>query len=177
MSSRRARTVRCARVQQLIEAYVDGALDPVLTRGIDAHLQQCARCTAEVIFARQMTRALVDAQAIKAPRGFADRVMEAVYREALAGGAREAPEGVPAPRAPARIARMYRRLGLSFMLTAVVLAASLLVPRLAYPTLLTAGGSRPVLGGSSATVQGALEGAGRAVQGILGEHQIGGNER
>ena len=60
------------------------------------------------------------------------------------------------------------------MVTAAVLAVSLLVPHGAYPTLVGAGTDEAALGaGPSAVVQQALSGAGEAVQGALGEKQIG----
>ncbi len=75
------------------------------------------------------------------------------------------------------IARTYKRIGLSFVLTAAVLAASLLVPHGAYPMLL-GGSGEPALGaGPSHTVQNVLLGAGRAVQGALGESHIGGDQQ
>ena len=122
------------------------------------------------------------AETVHAPRGFARKVMDAVYRESLAGRAqavRPASRGhIPAGAVRASqptVARMYRRLGLSFMFTAAVLAASLLVPHGAYPTLI--GGSDSALGaGPSNVVQRALLGAGHAVQGALGEQLIGGKQ-
>jgi hypothetical protein len=107
---------------------------------------------------------------IRAPGGFAERVMSQVYREALAPrAAPTAGAAGTAGMAPAGARRMYRRLGLSFLLTAAVLGASLLVPRAAY-TSLVAFGERPgVRGGSVETVKSALEGAGSTVRGILGE--------
>jgi hypothetical protein len=107
----------------------------------------------------------VATDAVRAPHGFTQRVMEAVYRESLA---------VPTSRLT--VSRMYRRLGLSFMLTAAVLAASLLVPHGAYPTLISSGADAALGVGSAATVQNALLGAGHAVQGALGEAHIGGNQ-
>ena len=60
------------------------------------------------------------------------------------------------------------------MLTAAVLAVSLLIPNGAYSTLISAGRAEAALGhGPSAMVQDALTGAGEAVQGALGEKQIG----
>jgi hypothetical protein len=121
--------------------------------------------------------------AVRAPHGFARKVMDAVYRESLVGR-------TAVPSASARttllsdavrasrpmVGRMYRRLGLSFMLTAAVLAASLLVPHGAY-TLLIGSGTDAALGpGPSAAVQNALVGAGHAVRGALGEQLIGGNQ-
>lgn len=66
---------------------------------------------------------------------------------------------------------MYRRLGFSFMITAFVLTASLVIPRAAYTSLIGAGTG---VGGSTA-VQSVLQSADRAVRGILGEQQVGGN--
>ena len=106
---------------------------------------------------------------VRAPRGFAHRVMDVVYKESLAAGRR------PAPRRTA--SRLYRRLAWSFMLTAAVLAVSLLIPNGAYPTLVSTGRAEAGLGhGPSAMVQHALTGAGEAVQGALGEKQIRSNE-
>jgi hypothetical protein len=114
------------------------------------------------------------AREVRAPRGFTNRVMNAVYREALA------PAGARAPRPPASasILRLYRRVALSFMLTAVVLVASLLVPKTAYPTLIESGvGGAALGGGPSAAVKSALAAAAAAVQGALGERLIGGGEQ
>ena len=80
-------------------------------------------------------------------------------------------------RGRARTARMYRRLGLSFMLTAAVLAASLLIPRAAYPTLIGARTADAGVGRTRLPCRAPCTGADRAVRGILGEQQIGGNEQ
>jgi hypothetical protein len=136
---------------------------------------------------------------VRAPHGFTQKVMDAVYREALAGRSLPAGaahvRGFPAGPAPAAVAvrqgiralagslagrptvsRMYRRLGVSFMLTAAVLAVSLLLPHGGYPTLIRSGSNDALGAGPSAAVQSALIGAGHAVQGALGEQQIGGNQ-
>jgi hypothetical protein len=121
---------------------------------------------------------------IRAPRGFAGKVMDAVYRESLA--ARALPrrmglrgsslaEAVRSHRPT--VARMYRRVGLSFMLTAAVLAASLLVPHGAYSTLIGGGPDAALGAGPSAAVQRTLAGAGHAVQSALGEQLIGGSQQ
>jgi hypothetical protein len=101
--------------------------------------------------------------------------MDAVYREALAGGVRTEQRDVlsTAGRAPSR---MYRRLGLSFLLAAGVLAASLLVPRVSYPSLVGKGEAGLSQEGS-AVVRGALDGAEIAVRGILREQGNGGSAR
>jgi hypothetical protein len=119
----------------------------------------------------------------RAPHGFALKVMDAVYKESLAGRSTRSFPSARATRfadaaraAGPTVGRMYRRLGLSFMLTAAILAASLFVPHGAY-TSLVGGGTDAALGpGPSAAVQNALVGAGHAVQGALGEQLIGGNQ-
>jgi len=111
---------------------------------------------------------------VHAPRGFSRRVMNAVYREALAGVPAREPAAAPSP---SRVSRLYRRLALSFMLTGAVLAVSLLVPRGAYTTLIGAGAGTALGAGPSTAVQSALVGAAEAVQGALGERLIGGNQQ
>jgi hypothetical protein len=115
---------------------------------------------------------------VRAPRGFAQRVMSEVYREALA--ARAAPQksaersAAAATAAAAPSSRLYRRLALSFMITAAVLMVSLLVPRGAYPGLIGAAAGKALGPGPTSAVQTALTGAAVAVQGALGERVIGG---
>jgi len=114
----------------------------------------------------------------RAPRGFAQRVMSVVYRESLAGPPAAEQGAEPgAPAAPTPVSRLYRRLALSFMVTAAVLTASLLVPRGAYPTLFESGGAAAGLGTVASTaVNSLLLGAADAIQGALGERTIGGNQ-
>ena len=108
-------------------------------------------------------------ETVRAPQGFAHRVMDVVYKESLAPG-RSSPGAAPAALG------LYRRLGWSFMLTAVVLAMSLLILHGGYTTLIGADSAGRALGtGPSAVVRGALTIAGQAVQGALGENQIGGS--
>ncbi len=169
--------MRCAQAGPLVERYVDGVLDPGLARAIRDHAVTCTRCARRIEAARAVRDILASEPALRAPRGFADSVMDAVYREALAGpqaGARE--ERETRPLLTAGSARTYRRLGLSFLLTAGVLAASLLVPRIAYPTLFGAaetGLSRD----SGAVVRGAMNGAETMVRDILREQENGGSAR
>jgi anti-sigma factor RsiW len=164
--------MRCAHVLPLVERFADGELDPVMMRRVAEHAHSCPRCSAHISSARSMVAALAAAPKIFAPDGFLGLVMDGVYRQALATPS--------APAAAARsgasaASRFYRRLGLSLVLTAGVLAMSLLLPRAAYTALVGAGveSSR----GSSITVKGALDGAGSTVRGILGESPRGGEDR
>ncbi len=169
--------MRCAQVDRHVERFVDGALVTSLAERIEAHVRSCTRCAARIDAARALLKGF-RAPPDRAPPGFAARVMDAVYREALAGGPRRAVS--ESPRAfPSRMpALIYRRLGLSFVLTAGVLAASLFIPRAAYPGLLGTGSVAAVLSReSSVAVRDALNGADSAVRGILREQADGGSVR
>jgi anti-sigma factor RsiW len=165
--------MRCAEVRSLMEAFVDGSLGEEQTARIEAHAAGCQMCAQEISLARRLSIALSAPNPLRAPKGFADRVMAGVYRQALRGGSLQVAAASEASakrrRAPARI---YRRMGLSFVVTAAVLAASLLVPRVAYPSLFAARESG--LGGT-AVVREAMHGADGVVQGILMEQRNGGS--
>ncbi len=155
--------MRCAKVGLLIDRYVDGRLAPDLMEAVEAHRRGCTRCAERIAAARRAAGMLAALPPLRAPAGFHDRVMDAVYREALKGSPAEQAAG-----SPSRRLRTYRRLGLSFMLSAAVLAVSLVLPRGLYPSLIrpesvAAGLSR----GAPSAVKDALDGAGRAVQGTL----------
>jgi anti-sigma factor RsiW len=170
--------MRCVQVEPLVERYVDGGLEPPLASAVEEHARSCRRCAVRIDAARRLVAALETEPAIAAPHGFLDAVMDRVYAEALAP--RPAPVQGEASRSGGRLALggMYRRLGLSFMLTAAVLATSLLVPRASYATLLGGQGQESGFGqGSAATVRAALQGADQAVRGILGERMNGGERR
>jgi anti-sigma factor RsiW len=178
--------MRCAQVDRRVERFVDGALDAARALKVEAHLLSCARCNARVDAARGLLKGL-GAPMDRAPTGFAARVMDAVCREALAGGPRpSASESLEVRQARLPAQRIYRRLGLSFVLTAGVLAASLLVPRAAYPGLLGTGSAAAGLSresgavvprGFGPVVQNALNGADSVVRGILREQANGGSVR
>jgi anti-sigma factor RsiW len=179
--------MRCAQVDRRVEQFVDGALEIPLVRQIERHLQSCTRCSARVDAARALLKGL-GAPIERAPPGFAARVMDAVYREALSQSRETRPARLPAQRG-------YRRLGLSFVLTAGILAASLFVPRISYPGLLGTGsaavvpsresdaavlrgfGRRGIAADLDAAVQSALNGADSVVRGILREQGNGGSVR
>ena len=163
--------MRCAKVGLLVDRYVDGQLPPDLAGAVVAHELGCARCARRIAAARRLAGFLAAEHPLRAPAGFHDRVMDAVYREALKGSPAErqpSVEGATAAGSPSSRLRTYRRLGLSFMLSAVVLTVSLVLPQGLYPSLIrpesvAAGLSR----GAPSAVKDALDGAGRAVQGTL----------
>jgi anti-sigma factor RsiW len=165
--------MRCVDLGPLVERFVDGGLDPSVSRSVEAHAAGCPRCAARIQAARVVARALEGAAPARAPAGFLDGVMNAVHRESLA----------PRPAVPEQrrargipVLRMYRRAGLCFMLTAAVLTGSLFIPSAAYQSLVT---ERGIRAGSDAAVaaRGTLDGAGAAVRGLLGSTERGGGSR
>ncbi len=155
--------MRHARVRSLLEAYVDGRLPPALTMEVDAHIRSCAGCAKRAEAARGLSRILEKEPAVKAPAGVLESVMDAVYREAMKGPAEPLARVIPAAGG------LYRRLGLSFVLTAVLLTASLVVPSLSYPRLLGSGFVKTDLeAGKQGVVKNLLDGADSVGRGILG---------
>jgi len=151
--------MRCAEAGRLVDRFVDGRLAAERSVALERHAAECASCRRLVTEARDARRLLAaEATAVRAPRGFADRVMDRVYRETLwtpAAAPRAAAAGIPA--------RGYRRLGACVMLGALAAAALLVVPRIALPG---EAGARATESGS-AFVERALHGADGAVRGAL----------
>ena len=162
--------MRCGRAEKLIDRYVDGRLPEEMAREVALHESSCARCAARIGAARGLTGALAEEPILRAPNGFVDRVMDSVYREALTS----ARQAAGSEERNSALHRIYRRLGLSVMLSAAVLTASLIVPRAFYPLpteAVAAGFSRD----RPSLVKDALGGAGRAVSETL--RSIGGGEK
>ena len=158
--------MRCADVERLVDRYTDGRVPAAEAAGLERHVTGCAACRKRIDEARALARLLAaDAGAIRAPRGFAERVMDRVLRETL---------WKPAPAArdaeAARFAsRGYRRLGISVMLGAAVLIAGIALPR---AVGLGAAGDGPVivervLAGADGIVAGALSAAGGSAASIV----------
>jgi anti-sigma factor RsiW len=150
--------MRCAEVGRLVDRYVDGGLPADRSAGLERHVETCATCRRLIAEAREVGRMLAsDAAATRAPRGFADRVMDRVYRETLwkPVAPRVAAAGGPS--------RGYRRLGLCVMLGAAALVACLVLPRAVMPWAARSG----LAGDGSTLVKSVLDGADGAVRGAL----------
>jgi anti-sigma factor RsiW len=160
--------MRCGKAHRLIEAYVDGRLPPPLAEEMERHLESCARCRVRAEAARLVAATLAEAPSVRAPEGFSKRVMNAVYRAALAG--------TPGPEREQRQARIplrsFRRMGFSFVLTAAVITAGLFIPAAAYPRIAVTEDS------AGGVVKNMMDGAGRVIHGALrSEHtRISGDE-
>jgi anti-sigma factor RsiW len=149
--------MRCAEVGRLVDRYVDGRLAADRKAGLERHAGTCAACRRLIAEARELSRLLASDAAARAPRGFADRVMDRVYRETLwqPAARRGLIAGGPA--------RGYRRLGLCVMLGAAALVACLVAPRAGLPWAAGSG----LAGGGSELVKSVLDGADGAVRGAL----------
>lgn len=165
--------MRCTRIDELADRYADGTLPPDLAAGVASHAAGCTRCARRIADARRITAAFAAEPPLRAPAGFTGRVMDAVYRAALAG----APDGQPVAdtqRAPSgartALTGVYRRLGVSFVLAAAVLTTGLVLPQGFYPAAIR---TESVAAGLSrdrpSPVKVALDGAGRTVQSALGK--------
>jgi len=120
--------MRCGRADRLIERYIDGKLPAGLAGELTEHLDRCERCATRLEEARAVETAFRGSPAVRAPEALFARIMDAVYREEAVRRRQVAPSRGAAP--------IYRRLGYSFVATAALLAASLFIPRIAYPELL-----------------------------------------
>ena len=181
----------CQQVNPLVERYVDGQLSQELSTSIRAHEGGCARCARRIRSARLLARTLAAEPEPRAPAGFEGRVMDAVYREALRGPALRGPglgdtalgDAAAGRRTPSRTtlravsqgSLAFRRLGFSLVVTALLLALSLLIPRVAYPGLVGPARTEMTEQGSG-IVKNTFEGAQRAVQGILREPAEAGSQ-
>ncbi len=154
----------CRRISPLLERYADGRLAPRMTRRVSLHLASCSACRNRLEIAQSIAGALRAEPPVAAPRDFRAVVMDHVYRLSLAGyPSRWAEEEKETQRG-----RFYRRLGLSFMLSAAILTVSLVVPRISYPTILPGKTvAADLSAGGSSVVKGTLADADRVVRGAL----------
>ena len=158
--------MRCVDVERIVDRYVDGQLAAAATAGLEGHVRTCAECRQRITEARTLARLLAaEAAAIRAPRSFANRVMDRVWQETLwkpAAAARDA-------EASRFASRGYRRLGFSVMLGAAVLITGIALPRAV--GLGAAGGGPAIvermLSGADGVVKGALSAAGGSAATIV----------
>jgi len=122
---------RCVKVQSLLDRYMDGVLAPNVEQAVRDHLATCSACARSFALAQGIAEALASPAPLPAPEGLHRRVMDEVYRLAMAGY----PHRAGADEKEAQRGRFYRRLGLCFMLSAAILAVSLVIPRVSYPTI------------------------------------------
>ncbi len=160
--------MRCADVGRLVDRYADGMLPAAAAAGLERHAAGCDACRRRIGAARELSRLLaVDAAGVPPARGFADRVMDRVWRETLWKPAGTAAAGTAEHDGTA--ARGYRRLGLCVMLGAAVLVAGIALPR---AIGVGAAGAGPalverVLAGVDGAVEGALSAAGGSAARIM----------
>ena len=121
--------MRCRRVDNLLERYADGRVGTSLARRIEVHLQGCEGCAAALREVIALAERLQAFPAATAPDDLESRIMAAIAREAALRDSELASDR------RAEVNPLYRRLGLSFVLTAALLAGSLFIPHGAYFSL------------------------------------------
>ena len=159
--------MRCARVDSLLDRLVDGALKRAWRAGSPrmSLLADAARSALRRQEALPMSWHPSPRPGLPGalPKGSCGRSTNGRWL------GDPCPADVSAEREAQR-SGFYRRLGLSFMLSAGLLAVSLLVPRASYPTIIGSRAASAELSASGPSiVKDVLAGAGRAVQGALGE--------
>lgn len=156
--------MRCKRVDGLLERYLDGMLDSRTAEAVRDHLARCPRCAASERIARGIATEVAAADPAagsRAPAHFVARVTAEAHR-LTPPAARQA-----AGRARNGAAGGYRRLGLSFIASGMLLAASLLVQRGGYSTVVDAGLLAADLGkGKPTVIVEILRSAGGVVEGF-----------
>jgi anti-sigma factor RsiW len=170
----------CRTINPLLERYADGRLNPRSREEVSRHLASCALCRQRLDEVNRVAAALGAEAGRAAGPGFGARVMGRVYALAAAGY----PSRAPAQEKEIQQRSFYRRLGLCFMLSAAVLAMSLVFPHLSYPSILgSKAAAADLSAGGISAVKATLADADRAVRGALqrqkvpGEEQNGGNPR
>jgi hypothetical protein len=71
--------MKCARVNSLIEPFLDDALSARLARKIETHISSCRSCAQRLEAARGILHALNKESKIHAPTGLLDAVMTGVF--------------------------------------------------------------------------------------------------
>ncbi len=156
--------MRCSTVDSLLDKYVDGKLEADTVKEMATHVASCDACSRSLAQAVGLASALASAPDGAAPAGFRARVMSEVHHLAMEGY----PSRAGAADREAQRGRFYRRLGLSFMLSAALLAVSLVIPPASYPTILATGAVAADLSAAGTPkVRAALTGADRLVRGTL----------
>lgn len=74
--------MNCADLTETLQMYVDGIADREETRRAEEHLAECEACRNSVEGWRQVAHSLAGLEPVRAPDGFAERVMEAIRKEA-----------------------------------------------------------------------------------------------
>jgi anti-sigma factor RsiW len=158
--------MRCSDVGRLVDRYVDGRLPAAAAAGLERHAAGCADCRRRIGAARELSRLLAaEAASARPARGFADRVMDRVWRETLWKPAVAATDA----EASRFASRGYRRLGFSVMLGAAVLIAGIALPRAVGFGAAGDGAVivERVLSGADGTVRGVLSAAGGSAAAIV----------
>ncbi len=108
-------------VRDMLPDLVAGRLDDMRVRRVEAHVEACADCAAEL----EVLRALTDARQT-VPEGLEARIRSAIHEE-LDPGPDHAPEPVPEIRLPRRWSRFWSPWTAAIAATIVALVGGTLV--------------------------------------------------
>ena len=72
--------MRCRKVQQDLDAFRDGLLQPGERAVMEAHLQECPECQAALARLRRLSFLLEGIPAPRVPDGFSERLMARAYQ-------------------------------------------------------------------------------------------------
>jgi len=86
--------MKCDDTRKVLEDLYEGLLDERTAAEARAHLAECGACRREAAAIEKLNSALVAVKVVAAPRGVADRTLEAVRRGRRGAGKDEAPEDV-----------------------------------------------------------------------------------
>lgn len=115
----------CDRARELMQEHLEGLLLPLDRASVEAHLERCAGCRAEVATWRSLTGALDDIPEAEVPADFAASVMA------------ELPEMLPAEEGPGHVLRWG--IAVAAVLSGFIAALALLInesgPEVARQTL------------------------------------------
>lgn len=71
----------CKEIWREVSNYIEGDLDPVLRRELEAHLAQCRHCTALVDSTRNTVVLIADERTFALPAGFSRRLQARLAEE------------------------------------------------------------------------------------------------
>lgn len=73
--------ISCAHVWREISNYIDGDLDPALSKRMAEHFKTCAHCSAILDGTRNVIGLVADGKSFDLPRGFSDRLKQRLAQD------------------------------------------------------------------------------------------------
>ncbi|MDH7602343.1 MAG: zf-HC2 domain-containing protein [Armatimonadota bacterium] len=76
--------MECRKVNELLSALVDGALDQKMAAAIEDHLSHCSDCSREMRIMQNLVQAAGEIEFVEPPQDLAHKIMSAVHMEQVA---------------------------------------------------------------------------------------------